>query len=110
MRYYRLIFLMMIYDALLCITEEINEYFSAKLKINEDKVILSGIINQDGTIAASGENKILLTLINIERENIGKSNAVREGVKTSAHTPLAMNINLYVLFSAYFGGSNYPEA
>jgi uncharacterized membrane protein len=86
----------MIYDALLCITEEINEYFSAKLKINEDKVILSGIINQDGSIAASGENKILLTLINIERENIGKNNG--------AH------INLYVLFSAYFGGGNYPEA
>ena len=100
----------MIYDALLCITEEINEYFSAKLKINEDKVLLSGIINQDGSIAASGENKILLTLINIERENIGKSNAVREGVKSGVHAPPAMNINLYVLFSAYFGGSNYPEA
>lgn len=100
----------MIYDALLCITEEINEYFSAKLKINEDKVVLSGIINQDGTIAAPGENKILLTLINIERENIGKSNAVRNSMKTGAHTSAAMNIHLYVLFSAYFGGNNYAEA
>lgn len=100
----------MIYNALLCLTEEINEYFNAKLKINEDKVILSGIINQDGTIAAPGENKILLTLVNIERETIGKNNAVREAAKTSAKAAPAVNINLHVLFSAYFASNNYPEA
>jgi len=100
----------MIYEALLCIAEEINEYFGIKLKINEDKVIVSGIINQDGTMAAPGENKILLTLVNIERENIGKSNAARESAKTIANTSPVMNINLYVLFSAYFSGGNYPEA
>ena len=100
----------MIYEALLCITEEVNEYFRGKLKINEDKVMLSGIVNQDGTVAAQGENKILLTLLNVEKETIGKSNGVREAAKTMPNTSPAMNINLYVLFSAYFGGANYGES
>jgi uncharacterized protein DUF4255 len=100
----------MIYEALLCITEEVNEYFRSKLNINEDKIMLSGIVNQDGTVASQGENKILLTLLNVEKENIGKSNANREGAKTTPNVSPAMNINLYVLFSAYFGGANYGEA
>jgi Pvc16 N-terminal domain len=100
----------MIYEALLCITEEVNEYFRGKLKINEDKIMLSGIVNQDGTIAAQGENKILLTLLNVEKETIGKSNGVREAAKTTPNASPAMNINLYVLFSAYFAGANYGES
>jgi Pvc16 N-terminal domain len=100
----------MIYEALSCITEEVNEYFKSKLNINEDKIVLSGIVNQDGTVAAQGENKILLSLLNIEKESIGKSNAGREGALTTPNTSPAVNINLCVLFSAYFGGANYGEA
>jgi Pvc16 N-terminal domain len=100
----------MIYEALLCITEEVNEYFRGKLKINEDKIMLSGIVNQDGTVAAQGENKILLTLLNVEKETIGKSNGIREAAKTTPNASPAMNVNLYVLFSAYFGGANYGES
>ena len=57
----------MIYEALSCLTDEINEYFRNKLRINEDKAVLSGIVNQDGTIAIQGENKIVITLVNIEK-------------------------------------------
>lgn len=100
----------MIYEALLCLTEDVNEYFRSKLKINEDKLMLSGIVNQDGTVASQGENKILLTLLNVEKETIGKSNATREGAKTTPNTSPGMNINLYIIFSAYFGGANYGES
>jgi hypothetical protein len=100
----------MIYEALLCITEDVNEYFRNKLKINEDKLVLSGIVNQDGTVAAQGENKILLTLLNVEKETIGKGNVGKEAVRTVPNTSPAVNINLYVLFSAYFGAANYGES
>ncbi len=100
----------MIFEALSCVTEEINEYFRSKLKINEEKILLSGIVNQDGTLAVQGENKVLLTLVNVEKDTTGKSNAGSAGARTFAHVSPGMNINLYVLFSAYFGSSNYPEA
>lgn len=100
----------MIYEALSCLTDEINEYFRNKLRINEDKAILSGIVNQDGTIAIQGENKIVITLINIEKEITGKSNTGGITGGSIANKSASMNINLYILFSAYFGSNNYPEA
>ncbi|HEY1010642.1 MAG TPA: DUF4255 domain-containing protein, partial [Daejeonella sp.] len=100
----------MIYEALSCLAEEINEYFRIRLKISEDKVVLSAIVNQDGTIAIQGENKILVTLVNIERESIGKSNSGIPGGSVLINKSSALTINLYVLFSAYFSNGNYPEA
>lgn len=104
------VFIYMIFETLTCLTEEINEYFRNKLRINEDKVVLSGIINQDGTIAIQGENKIIVTLVNIEKEATGQSNAGQSGSITVVNRTPPLNINLYVLFSAYFSSSNYPEA
>jgi hypothetical protein len=99
----------MIYEALSCITEEINNNLKRKLQLNEDKVILSGLINQDGTVAIQGENKMVITLINVEKENAAmgaaKNNA---GVFTATAAPVS--INLYVLCAAYFSSNNYAEA
>ena len=100
----------MIYEALSCLSEEINQYFRIRLKVSEDKVVLSAILNQDGTIAIQGENKILVTLVNIEKESIGKSNSGIPGSSMLINKSSALTINLYVLFSAYFSNGNYPEA
>lgn len=93
----------MIQEALSCLTDEVNAYFKSKLKIGEDKVVLSGIVNPDGSIAIREENKIIVTLVNIEKDVMVQSPAV-------PHTALPLNINLYVLFSAYFAAANYQEA
>jgi hypothetical protein len=93
----------MIQEALSCLTDEINLFFRSKLKINEDKAVLSGIVSADGTMAIREENKVIITLVNVEREKTTAGNAV-------PHTSLPLNINLYVLFSAYFSAGNYGEA
>ncbi|MBW4891600.1 DUF4255 domain-containing protein [Mucilaginibacter sp. HMF5004] len=100
----------MIYESLSCLTDEINQYFKNKLKTAEDAVVLSGIINQDGTVAIQGENKIVVTLVNVEKEVLGSGTPGRlaGNIGTSQSAPL--NINLYVLFSAYFKTGNYSEA
>jgi hypothetical protein len=99
----------MIYEALSCITEEINEFFRSKLRINEEKIVLSGIVNQDGSVAIQGENKVLVTLVNLEKEPAGKTGGASTGrAFSSGSTPL--NVNLYILFSAYFTATNYAEA
>lgn len=99
----------MIYEALTCITEEISEFFRTKLRINEEKIVLSGLINQDGTVAIQGENKVIVTLVNIEKEPAVKG-AAGGAAKTFSNSSTPVSINLYVLFSAYFSSANYPEA
>lgn len=98
----------MIYEALSCLVDEINDYFRSRLKINEEKIVLSGLVNQDGTIAIQGENKIVVTLINIEKETSKTVSQKSLGGFSSSSPPL--NVNVYILFSAYFSGNNYPEA
>lgn len=100
----------MIYETLSCITEVINNHFRRQLHVNEDKVILSGIVNQDGSVAVQGENKVLVTLINIEKEALGKSVPGYNPGLVQAKTTPPVCINLYVLFSAYFTANNYAEA
>ncbi|CAL1518621.1 DUF4255 domain-containing protein [Chitinophaga sp. MM2321] len=100
----------MIYEALNCIIDEINNNLKRKLRINEDKVILSGLVNQDGSIAVQGENKMVVTLINVEKETTGISAAgTRTGAAGTSSAP-KVSINLYVLFTAYFSSNNYAEA
>lgn len=99
----------MIFEALNCVTEEMNNYFNARLKLSEDKVSLSAIVNQDGTLAINGENKLVITLINIENDTTAKS--VELGVsKGAGYNRAPQVINLYMLVSAYFNSSNYAEA
>lgn len=93
----------MIQEALSCLTDEINLYFRSKLKINEDKAVLSGILSADGSVAIREENKIIITLVNVEKEAINGNNAL-------PNVAVPLNINLYVLFSAYFSAGNYSEA
>jgi hypothetical protein len=99
----------MIYETLSCLTEEMNEYFRNKLKINEEKIVLSGLVNQDGSIAIQGENKIIVTLVNIEKETAKGGNGKSLSSSFSNMTQ-PLHLNIYVLFSAYFSSGNYPEA
>ena len=99
----------MIYEALSCLTEEMNEFFRNKLRVNEEKVVLSGLVNQDGSIAIQGENKIIVTLVNIEKETARKGQ-MKNVPSIHGTRADAIQLNLYVLFSAYFSSGNYPEA
>jgi Pvc16 N-terminal domain len=98
----------MIYEALNSITEEINEYFKSKLKIPEEKIVLSGLVTQDGKVAIQGENKIIVTLVNLEKETARGSN-LKTGESFNNSAP-SLNINIYILFSAYFSERNYHES
>ncbi|HET6253606.1 MAG TPA: DUF4255 domain-containing protein [Puia sp.] len=94
----------MIQEALSCLTDEMNLFFRSKLKINEDKAVLSGILSADGSVAIREENKIIITLVNVEKETM------INGLNTVPNTAAPLNINLYILFSAYFSAGNYSEA
>jgi hypothetical protein len=97
----------MILEALSCLAEEMNQYFRNKLKVNEEKVILSAITNQDGTVAIQGENKVVITLVNIEKESVAKNTT--SGGRGGDISP-SVSVNLFLMFSAYFSATNYPES
>jgi len=91
----------MIYEVLQTLTDNLNIFFRTKLKIQEDKAELSAIINQDGSLALLSENKVLVTLLNIEKEPFSASGQVVGRQKLS--------LNLLVIFSCHFSNSNYSE-
>ena len=101
----------MIHNLLPTIGAELNDYFKSKFDIDEDRVIVSNLINQDGSIAVEGNNKVVFHLVNIEEETTLKSSAGTSsfggGFGASGGN---INVNLTVMFSAFFTGKNYVEA
>lgn len=93
----------MIHEVLPIIADELNDYLEAKFDTSEDPVILSNLLAQDGSIAIREENKIAVSLINVERDG---SNPYGSGGPGIGDMPI--HVNLYVLFSAYF--TNYFES
>ena len=97
----------MIYSALNTISEKLNTHFSNRFSLSEDKMLLSNIVNQDGTVAITETDKVILTLVNLQPEPISGSAQVASG---GAYTNRPVNLNLFVLFSAHFSENNYSEA
>jgi len=101
----------MIHNLLPIVGAELNSYLKTRYDVGEDRLILSNLIGQDGQVAVEESNKIVLTLINIQEETILKaaqSSNYSGGLFSGGSANL--NINLTVIFSAYFSGKNYAEA
>lgn len=90
---------------------ELNGFLGTRYPSSEPHVVLSNTTNQDGTVPPQIENKLILTLVNIEREATAALNTARLRPQHGEYVRVAppLNLNLYVLVSAYFG-SNYGES
>jgi hypothetical protein len=80
----------MIDKALSLILDELNAFLSARFANGGPYAVLSGLANQDGSVPLGIENKLVLSLVNIERE-------------------AALNLNMYLRVAANFG-ANYIES
>ena len=95
----------MIYFALKIIAESLNAYLKSRFTLNKDKVILSEIVDKDSTDANIDRDRIALTLINLQHEK-----NIRNSTLDKTNHP-ALHLNLFVLFSVYFGeDGSYEEA
>lgn len=95
------------------LAEELNAYLKRKDAANfgnDNVAMVSQLMNPDGTFAISSDggevSKVILTLINLEEERITDVQNVykRVGDQVQVVNP-PINLNLYVVFSAF--GSNY---
>jgi hypothetical protein len=101
----------MIHNLLPIVCSELNSYFKSKHSTAEDRVVLSNLINQDGTVAMEGGNMVVCSLVNLEEETTLKSTAGLSATGGS-YASISPNIyvNLTVIFSSFFSGKNYVEA
>jgi hypothetical protein len=102
----------MINSAISHITLYLNQYLGRTFSLDEEIAVISNIAEQDGSIAVNVNNKVAVFLVNVEKDvspvhskGLGLIDA-RE--KTINYPPL--HLNLFLMFSANFGGGNYPEA
>jgi len=83
----------------------------SKHNLSEEKAMLSHLVNSDGSIAIQESDKIIVTLTNIEAErsksNTGTYKPTASGGFTKVNPPV--EVNIYLLFSAYFTSENYIE-
>ena len=101
----------MIHNLLPVVCSELNDYFKSRYGVREDRLVLSNLINQDGSVALEGSNTVVCSLVNVEEETTLKATA---GTTSSGGTFVKSSpdiyVNLTIIFSSYFVGKNYVEA
>jgi hypothetical protein len=100
----------MIHAAVSHISSQLNQFLKRSFDLNEDVVVLSNILEQDGTLAPNINNKLVVFLVNVEKETASSRPGNLGGFERSASTYPPVYLNLYVMVAGSFGCSNYAEA
>ncbi|MGH9696455.1 MAG: DUF4255 domain-containing protein [Bryobacteraceae bacterium] len=98
----------MIDQALSFILDELNVFLGARFASSGPHAVLSALVDQDGSVPLGIENKLVLSLVNLERDTSSSPqlSPSRGGVPRAAP---ALNLNLYLQVSSNFG-ANYVQS
>jgi hypothetical protein len=94
------------------IAGQLNQYLKRTFDLNEDIVVVSNILEQDGTVATNVDNKLAIFLINVEKDTVPfrPQNKDTAGLERSIVNYPPIYLNLYLMVAGHFNGTNYPEA
>ncbi|TPN86219.1 DUF4255 domain-containing protein [Aquimarina algicola] len=102
----------MLDKALLFITNLLNRDLKMSFGLADDIVVLGSLINLDGSVTQNIENKVVLSVINLEHEktvkHMGGYIVDDQGKYGKVNPPVYLNI--YMLVSANYNSENYVEA
>ena len=100
----------MVDSALNHIAAQLNQFLKNKFDLGEDVVVLSNILEQDGNVGPQVNNKLLLFLVNIEKDAVpGRiNNGTVAGSEHIVEGYPPVFLNLYVMVAAHF--NQYSEA
>lgn len=70
---------------------------------------MSNVLEQDGTLAPNINSKLVVFLVNVERENAVKRPSGFTNAENRASSYPPVSLNLYVMVAGNFSGGNYPE-
>lgn len=101
----------MIDSAVNLLAGQLNQFLQRAFDLNEDVVVVSNILDQDGSVAPQVNNKLVAFLINIEKDSTPVATKTRvAGADRMVNTAPPLYLNLYVMIAGCFGGNNYSEA
>jgi hypothetical protein len=101
----------MIDAAISHISNRLNQYLKHTFDLSEDVVVISNIVDQDGSIGAHTNDKLVVFLVNLEKDTVPYSQAGRAmGADRSVITQRPIYLNAYLMFAGCFSGKNYSEA
>lgn len=94
------------------VENELNSFLKRKMSHTEERVLSSNLVNQDGSIAVKDQNRIVLTVIDLEEESSMRNSDLGylHGKTRTGSQPPPVYLNIYLMFSAYFSVNNYKEA
>lgn len=91
------------------IRNQLNQYFNNLYLDSDERVIISNIVRQDGSVYEEAKDKLVIFLANMQTETtistFSKDKLV-QGNKYVSVTP-PVYLNLYVLFYANYSDANY---
>ena len=94
------------------ITKYLNEFLRRSFDLTEDIVVPSNIVEQDGSVSTNINNKLVVSLVNIEKNTtpgyFPQNGPPDSDMSIKSYPPI--HLNLYLMFSAHFNATNYLEA
>lgn len=93
------------------IASRLNHSLRTRFGVPEDLVVTSNLLEQDGGVVPEVANKMVVFLVNVERESLPyRVAAPGAGAPRAVNTSAPVYLNLLVMFAANFSGHNYSEA
>lgn len=97
------------------IAGQLNQFLVRSFDLNEDVVVVSNVLEQDGNVAPHINNKLVVFLANIEKDTSPQRLPFQPpaqfvGADRAIVSTPPLYLNLYLMVAAAFSGSNYPEA
>jgi hypothetical protein len=93
------------------LARELDYMLRKQFRLDESIVEVASTVETDGSLPLQANNKVVLSLINIERETHVQGGGGSAGSFTRApigHEPIYLN--LFVMISICFAGNNYLES
>jgi len=94
------------------LANQLNSYLKRTNNLTEDVVVVSSLVEADGSVGNHANNKLVFLLTNIEKDTTPQRSNSRslgfDGRGVVGGQPLYLN--LYVMLAANYSGSNYAEA
>lgn len=102
----------MIATAIAGIAGQLNQSLRRTFRVGEDLVVVSNLSEHDGNLVAQVSNKLVLFLVNIEKDALPyqPSALSHAGFGRAGLNQAPVHLNLMLMFAATFSGANYPEA
>ncbi|TVR54193.1 MAG: DUF4255 domain-containing protein [Gemmatimonadales bacterium] len=94
------------------ISSRLNEHLRLRGELAEDAVTLSNLVELDGAVAPHIENRLVLFIVNLAREESFSPQHRRMGSPSGEGQPTGypeLQLNLHLMVAAHFPG-NYREA